>query len=80
MWGGDLQGLLPRVDAEAGPCGRPPGPGIGMLRGIIFQQMGAGGGTSLDLFQPGSPTALAAVPFILGQRLLIFLSCFPPYC
>ena len=55
-------------------CRRTPGPGVGVLCGIIFQQTGAGSGTSLGFFQPSSPTALAALPFILGQRLLIFLS------
>lgn len=62
MWGGDLQDL----------CTRVPSHDVGMLQGIIFQQTGAGGGTSLCFFQPASPTALAALFFILGQRLLIF--------
>lgn len=56
-------------------CRRAPGPGVDVLQGIIFQQTGAGGGTSLGarlFFQPGPPTALAAFSFILGQRLLIF--------
>lgn len=49
---------------------------MGMLQGIIFQLMGAGGGTSVGFSQPSFPPALAALSFILGQRLLIFLSWF----
>lgn len=55
-------------------CRRAAGAGVAVLWGVLFQQMGAGGGTSLGFFQPSSPTALAALSFILGQRLLIFLS------
>lgn len=66
--------------APKGACGswttrrRALSPAMGMLQGIIFQLTGAGGGTSLGFIQPSFPTALAVLSFILGQRLLIFLS------
>lgn len=70
-WGS--AGLVPKGGCDSWTmCRRVPSPDVGMLQGIIFQQMGAGGGTFLCFFQPASPTALAALSFILGQRLLIF--------
>lgn len=53
-------------------CRRAPGPGKGMPWGIIFQQLGAGGGSSLGCFQISFPTARAASSFILEQRVFDF--------
>lgn len=70
-WG--FAGLAPKGGCGGWiTCSRAPGAGVGVLWGIIFQQMGADGSSSLGCFQPSFPTALAASSFILGQRFLIF--------
>ena len=55
-------------------------PGVGMLWGIIFQQMGAGGGTALGFSSPAAPQPLLLSPSFWDRGFRFSFLGFPPCC